>query len=43
MGLVEIVPKDNEYLQETTVRFMMENAMLLAPKIAELALLICTI
>ena len=34
MGLVEIVPKDNEYLQETTVRFMMENAMLLAPKIA---------
>ena len=34
MGLVEIVPKDNEYLQETTVRFMMENAILLAPKIA---------
>lgn len=34
MGLVEIVPKDNEFLQETTVRFMMENAMIIPAKIA---------
>lgn len=34
MGLVEIVPKENEFLQETTVRFMMENAMIIPAKIA---------
>ena len=33
-GLVEIVPADNEFLQETTVRFMMENAMIIPVKIA---------
>lgn len=33
-GLVEIVPADNEFLQQTTVRFMMENAMLIPAKIA---------
>lgn len=33
-GLVEIVPKDNVFLQETTVRFMMENAYLIPAKIA---------
>jgi hypothetical protein len=34
MGLVEIVPKENEFLQETIVRFMMENAFLIPAKIA---------
>lgn len=34
MGLVEIVPKENEFLQETTVRFMMKNAFLIPAKIA---------
>ena len=34
MGLVEIVPKKNEFLQEMTVRFMMENAFLIPAKIA---------
>ncbi len=33
-GLVEIVPTDNEFLQETTVRFMLENAMKIPAKIA---------
>ena len=33
-GLVEIVPADNEFLQETTVRFMLENAMIIPAKIA---------
>jgi len=33
-GLIEIIPADNEFLQETTVRFMMENAMLIPAKIA---------
>ena len=33
-GLVHIVPADNEFLQETTVRFMMENAMIIPVKIA---------
>lgn len=33
-GLVEIVPSDNDFLQETTVRFMLENAMLIPAKIA---------
>ncbi|GGA74587.1 hypothetical protein GCM10008015_14070 [Flavobacterium palustre] len=33
-GLIEIVPADNEFLQETTVRFMMENAMIIPAKIA---------
>ncbi len=33
-GLVEIVPADNEFLQQTTVHFMMENAMLIPAKIA---------
>ena len=37
MGLVEIVPQENEFLQETTVRFMMENALLIPPKIAAAA------
>ncbi|OAZ05331.1 hypothetical protein [Flavobacterium succinicans] len=34
MGLVAIVPAENEFLQETTVRYMMENALLLLAKIA---------
>lgn len=33
-GLVEIVSIDNEFLQETTVRFMLENAMIIPAKIA---------
>jgi hypothetical protein len=33
-GLIEIVPADNEFLQETIVRFMMENAMVIPAKIA---------
>ncbi|WP_269225173.1 hypothetical protein [Flavobacterium eburneipallidum] len=33
-GLVEVVPVDNEFLQETTVRFMLENAMIIPAKIA---------
>ncbi len=33
-GLIEIVPADNEFLQETTVRFMIENAMIIPAKIA---------
>jgi hypothetical protein len=33
-GLVEVVPADNDFLQETTVRFMMENAMIIPAKIA---------
>jgi hypothetical protein len=33
-GLVEIVPADNEFLQETTVRFMLENAMIIPAKIS---------
>ena len=34
MGLVEIVPKENEFLQETTVRFMIEDARQLTAKVA---------
>jgi hypothetical protein len=33
-GLVEVVPLENEFLQETTVRFMIENAMIIQAKIA---------
>lgn len=33
-GLVEVVPLENEFLQETTVRFMIENAMIIPAKIA---------
>lgn len=33
-GLVQIVPEENEFLQETVVRFMQENAMLIPTKIA---------
>lgn len=33
-GLVQIIPVDNEFLQETTVRYMLENAMLIPVKIA---------
>jgi hypothetical protein len=33
-ALVEIIPKDNEFLQETTVRFMMEDAMMIPAKIS---------
>lgn len=33
-GLVEIVPTDNEFLQETTVNFMLENALIIPAKIA---------
>lgn len=33
-GLIETFPADNEFLQETTVRFMMENAMIIPAKIA---------
>jgi hypothetical protein len=34
LGLVAIVPKDNVLLQETTVRYMIENAYMLPAKIA---------
>jgi hypothetical protein len=33
-GLAAIVPADNELLHETTVRFMLENAMIIPAKIA---------
>jgi len=33
-GLIEIVPAENQFLQETTVRFMLENAMIIPAKIA---------
>ena len=33
-GLVEVVPLENEFLQETTARFMIENAMIIPAKIA---------
>ena len=33
-GLIEIVPVENVFLQETRVRFMMENAMMIPAKIA---------
>ncbi|WP_289658653.1 hypothetical protein [Flavobacterium panacagri] len=33
-GLVHIIPAENEFLQETTVRFMLENAMIIPAKIA---------
>ncbi|MNQ45912.1 hypothetical protein D3C85_597090 [compost metagenome] len=33
-GLIHIVPSENEFLQETTVRFMRENAMIIPVKIA---------
>jgi len=33
-GLVQIIPVENEFLQETIVRYMLENAMLIPVKIA---------
>lgn len=33
-GLVHIIPVENEFLQETTVRYMLENAMIIPVKIA---------
>lgn len=33
-GLAEIIPDDNDFLQETTVKFMMEDAMMIPTKIA---------
>ena len=33
-GLVEIVPADNEFLQENTVRFMLKNAIIIPAKIS---------
>lgn len=33
-GLVHTIPAGNEFLQETTVRFMLENAMIIPAKIA---------
>ena len=33
-ALVRTIPEDNEYLQETTAKFMIEDAMMLSPKIA---------
>ncbi|MDA6071972.1 hypothetical protein NJT12_20315 [Flavobacterium sp. AC] len=33
-GLVQIIPPDNEFLQETTVQFMRKNAMIIPVKIA---------
>ena len=33
-GLVEIIPAENQFLQETTVRFMLEDAMIIPAKIA---------
>lgn len=32
-GLIHIIPAENEFLQETTVRFMLENAMIIPAKI----------
>ena len=40
MGLVVVSSKDNEFLQETTLRFMMKNAMQITKKLQELALFI---
>lgn len=34
MRLVEIVPKENEFLQETTVWFIIENTLLILAQIA---------
>lgn len=33
-ALIQIVPKDNEFLQETCVKFMMEDAMMISAKIS---------
>lgn len=33
-GLVKTIPEENEFLQETTVRFMMEDAMMIPAKIS---------
>lgn len=33
-GLVHIIPAKNEFLQETTVQYMLENAMIIPVKIA---------
>lgn len=33
-GLIHVVPADNDFLQETTVRFMLENAFTIPVKIA---------
>ncbi|MBP1221608.1 hypothetical protein [Flavobacterium sp. 1355] len=33
-GMVQIVPPENEFLQQTVVKFMMENAMIIPTKIA---------
>jgi hypothetical protein len=33
-GLVETIPAENDFLQETTARFMMEDAMIIPAKIA---------
>ncbi|MES2543279.1 MAG: hypothetical protein V4548_00215 [Bacteroidota bacterium] len=33
-GLMSIIPEDNEFLQETTVCFMYENALIIPAKIA---------
>lgn len=33
-GLVEVVPIENKFLQETTLRFMIENSMIIPAKIA---------
>jgi len=33
-GLAEIIPDDKDFLQETTVKFMMEDAMMIPTKIA---------
>ena len=32
-GLIQIIPKEDEFLQETSVRFMMEDAMIIPAKI----------
>lgn len=32
-GLVQIIPKEDEFLQETSVRFMLEDAMIIPAKI----------
>lgn len=33
-ALIEIIPQDNEFLQETCSKFMMEDAMMIAAKIS---------
>ena len=42
-GIIEIIPADNDFLQETTVQFMLQDAMIIPAKIAGLMEWICMI